>query len=149
VCVEHSLADEAAAPSLRAWVFLSIVAGLSAASLAWFVGVTLENAPENPDYLMQPIEGLVERRHLVLAVASLVNVGVCFAGRRLRRQGAAIESGVVLSIVFAGIFLGGLYATITAPVVGANIGGGLAIMATPFVLVGLVLWFVMALRGRA
>jgi hypothetical protein len=34
------------------------------------------------------------------------------------------------TIVFAGIVLGGLYATLTAPVVGANIGAGLALMAS-------------------
>ena len=141
--------EESANRSLGAWVCLSTVGGLTAASLAWFFVVTLEDAPENPDYLMEPMEGLVDQRYLVMAVALLVGLGVVLAGLHLRRRGAAIESGVVQSIVFAGIFLGGLYATVTAPGVGANIGGGLALMATPFVLVGLVVWFVMALRGRA
>jgi hypothetical protein len=41
-----------------------------------------------------------------------------------------------------------LYATLTAPVVGANIGAGLALMATPFVLGALGVWFVVSLRRR-
>lgn len=140
--------EDSANRSLGAWVCLSTVGGLTAAALVW--SLPLEgDVGKDPDYYLQPIEGLVEQRYLVMAVALLVGLGVVLAGLHLRRRGAAIESGVVLSIVFAGIFLGGLYATITAPGVGANIGGGLALMATPFVLVGVVVWFVMALRGRA
>jgi hypothetical protein len=140
--------EDSANRSLGAWVVLSTVGGLTAAALVW--SLPLEgDVGKDPDYYLQPIEGLVEQRYLVMAVALLVGLGVVLAGLHLRRRGAAIESGVVLSIVFAGIFLGGLYATLTAPVVGANIGAGLALMATPFVLVGLVVLFVMALRGRA
>ncbi|MFZ4811467.1 MAG: hypothetical protein ACOYL9_09000 [Ilumatobacteraceae bacterium] len=140
--------EESANRSLGAWVCLSTVGGLTAAALVWSLPLE-EDVGKDPDYYLQPIEGLVEQRYLVMAVALLVGLGVVLAGLHLRRRGAAIESGVVLSIVFAGIFLGGLYATLTAPVVGANIGAGLALMATPFVLVGLVVLFVMALRGRA
>jgi hypothetical protein len=140
--------EESANRSLGAWVCLSTVGGLTAAALVWSLPLE-EDVGKDPDYYLQPIEGLVEQRYLVMAVALLVGLGVVLAGLHLRRRGATVESGVVLSIVFAGIFLGGLYATLTAPVVGANIGAGLALMATPFVLVGLVLLFVMALRGRA
>jgi hypothetical protein len=63
---------------------------------------------------------------------------------RLRRRGAVPEA--VLPVLLAGWFLGLLYATLTAPVVGANIGAGLALMATPFVLGALGVWFVVSLR---
>jgi hypothetical protein len=66
--------------------------------------------------------------------------------QRLRRRGTVTEVGIVLPVMLAGGFLGALYAALTAPVVGANIGAGLALMAAPFVLGALGVWFVVSLR---
>ena len=81
-------------------------------------------------------------------VAGVLNLGALLMVQRLRRRGAVTEVGIVLPVVLAGGFLGAVYATLTEPVVGANIGAGLALMATPFVLGALGVWFVVSLRRR-
>ena len=125
---------------------LATLAGLSLGALFWSLSASLAGTPYSADYYRRPNEGLVRQRWLIFVVACLVGLAVALMAWRLRRRGAVPEVGIVLPVMLAGGFLGVLYATMTAPVVGANIGAGLALMAAPFVLGALGVWFVVSLR---
>ncbi|MEI6403555.1 MAG: hypothetical protein WCP59_15360 [Actinomycetota bacterium] len=138
--------DDRRPPRVLPWIVLAALAGLSLGALFWSLSANLEGTPYSADYYLRPNEGLVRQRWLVFVVACLVGLAVTLMAWRLRRRGAVPEVGIVLPVMLAGGFLGVLYATMTAPVVGANIGAGLALMATPFVLGALGVWFVVSLR---
>ncbi len=138
--------DEPRPTSTLPWIALAALAGLAIGAQIWSLMVCFSGTPADADYFLRPIEGLVQQWRLVTVVASVVNLGVILMMQRLRRRGSVIELGIVLPVMLAGGFLGVLYATLTAPVVGANIGAGLALMAAPFVLVALGVWFVVSLR---
>ena len=138
--------DERRSTSTLPWIALAALSGLAVGAMIWNLMVGLEGTPADADYFLSPIEGLVQRRWLVFMVACLLNTGVVLMAQRLRRRGTVTEVGIVLPVMLAGGFLGALYATLTAPVVGANIGAGLALMAAPFVLAALAVWFVVSLR---
>jgi hypothetical protein len=136
--------DDRRPPRVLPWIVLATLAGLSLGALFWSLSASLEGTPYSADYYRRPNEGLVRQRWLIFVVACLVGLAVTLIAWRLRRRGAVPEA--VLPVLLAGWFLGVLYATLTAPVVGANIGAGLALMATPFVLGALGVWFVVSLR---
>lgn len=142
--------DEPRPTSTLPWIALAALAGLAIGAQIWSLMVCFSGTPADADYFLRPIEGLVQQWRLVTVVAGVVNLGVVLGAvlmmQRLRGRGSVIELGIVLPVMLAGGFLGALYATLTAPVVGANIGAGLALMATPFVLVALGVWFVVSLR---
>lgn len=130
-----------------AWV---LVAAVSAAcgALAWNLGVTLEDRSiVEPDFLWRPNETLVEQRFLVMAVACAVIAVACFVFPRLRRVGALPEPEVAVPVLLIGVVIGGSYSVVTAPTIGANIGGGIVLMFGPFVLLGLVFVAVRAARA--
>jgi hypothetical protein len=132
-------------PKIVPWVAVAALAGLTLGTQIWCLVVLFETFPADADYFLRPVDGLVARRHLIAAAAGVANIGVILATRRLQRGGGRCDSGLVLPVVAAGGFLGVLYATLTAPVYGANIGAGLILMAAPFVLGALLAWFASAL----
>ncbi len=138
--------DERQPTSTLPWIALAALAGLAVGAQIWGLMVCFAGTPADADYFLRPIEGLVQQWRLVVVVACLIGVGLSFMARRLRRRGTVTEVGIVLPVMLAGGFLGALYATLTAPVVGANIGAGLILMAAPFVLGALIVWFVLSLR---
>jgi hypothetical protein len=138
--------DDRRPPRILPWIALAALAGLAIGALIWSLMVCFSGTPADADYLLRPIEGLVQQWRLVTVVASVLNLGVILMVQRLRRRGAVTDVGIILPVMLAGGFLGVLYATSTAPVVGANIGAGLALMAAPFVLGALGVWFVVSLR---
>jgi hypothetical protein len=140
--------DEPQPTSTLRWIALAALAGLAIGAQIWSVMVCFSGTPVDADYFLRPIEGLVQQWRLVTVVAGVLNLGALLMVQRLRRRGAVTEVGIVLPVVLAGGFLGAVYATLTEPVVGANIGAGLALMATPFVLGALGVWFVVSLRRR-
>lgn len=134
----------------RAWLVVSLLTAACCA-LAWSFGVSLDHVddPEQYDYLWQPIDALVELRFLVMFVALTIAVASAFAFARMRREGHAPPPDVVAPVLLIGIVIGGGYSAVTAPVIGANIGGGAVLAFGPFVVLGLAALAVRAaLRHR-
>lgn len=127
--------------------------GLVAASpgATWFWAGRLSEPELNPavaDYAWRPWRSLVEHESLVGAVSTGVALAAALALIVMRRRVGGWAMAPVLATTLALAVLGawaGLgYRVITAAVVGANIGAGLVILATPalvFVeLVAVVVW---------
>ena len=135
-------------PKIFPWIALSALSGLAIGVLVWCLMVGFGGTPDEPDYFMRPIEDLVDHWLLIAAGASLVGLGVVLVILRRRSRGDITDPQIALPFLVAGGFLGALYATLTAPVVGANIGAGLLLMASPLVLGAVTVWFVLSLRGH-
>jgi hypothetical protein len=116
-------------------VVATALLAIAAAAIAWSIGVALANDITEPDYMVEPIDALVDVWWLVLVVGLVVGAGLAATLVRLARRGAMVKPGVVAPVVGIGVALGGGYAVLTAPVIGANIGGGMVMMALPVVVV--------------
>ncbi len=91
--------------------------------------------PPYPDYLWQPWPPLDEHAVLIgvlsLAVFACAVVGIAWALRQRRVRPTLVAQVAVLAAFAA--WLGGGYRIVTDGVTGANIGGGLVLLATPIV----------------
>ncbi len=127
--------------------------GLVAASpgVAWFWAGRLSEPELNPavaDYAWRPWRALLEHESLVGAVSTGVALAAALALIAMRRRvggwAAAPVLATTLALAVLGAWAGVGYQVITAPVVGANIGAGLVILATPALvvveLVAVVVW---------
>ena len=133
-------------PGTGRLIAASCVLALAAAAVVWALADGLQHDVPDPDFLVRPIDGLVTRRWWVF-VAGLLVAGACaLALRRRVRGGRRVDPNIVLPIVLLGGGLGALYAVVTDPVTGANIGGGLALMGAPLAAGVLGWWFVRSLR---
>jgi hypothetical protein len=125
-----------------ATVLLSVAAG----AIAWSIGVALANDISEPDYLVEPIDALEHARWLILSLAMVLG-GVCAVALvRMSRRGVTVKAAVVAPVVGIGVAVGGGYSVLTAPVIGANIGGGMVMMALPIAVVFLTVAAVRAAR---
>lgn len=118
--------------------------GLVAASpgVAWFWAGRLSEPELNPavaDYAWRPWRALLEHESLVGAVSTGVALAAALALIAMRRRvggwAAAPVLATTLALAVLGAWAGVGYRVITAPVVGANIGAGLVILATPALVV--------------
>jgi predicted neutral ceramidase superfamily lipid hydrolase len=125
---------------------LTAVLALAAAAIAWSLGVALANDITDADYMIEPIEAWVGARSLILAVALVVGVASAVALVRLARSGVEVKPGAVAPVVGIGVAIGAGYSVVTAPVIGANIGGGMVMMALPVAVVFLAVAAVRAAR---
>lgn len=118
--------------------------------ITWFaVGDTSENVPD-PDYMLQPPD-LSGGQELVLGgfAAGLAVAGVAVLIVAVSRQLVTREDLLpAVPLLFAGILIGAAARTVTAGVIGANIGGGLVVLFGPFVVLGLVLLSAVLWRRR-
>lgn len=136
------------------WVVASagVVAVLAMPIATWWI-VGDQSTTENlPDYIVEPPAvsadtalafGLVATVLLVASVATLLGAS---HARRLDRS----WWGVLLPLLGAGFVVGYSVRVVTAGVIGANIGGGMAIMFGGPLVVGLIGWaaFRAFLRSR-
>jgi hypothetical protein len=127
-------------------VVATALLAFAAAGIAWSIGDALANDITDPDYMLEPSETLVDNRWLILGVTVVVAVGCVVALVRLASRGATVNFGVVAPVVGIGVAIGGGYAVVTAPVIGANIGGGMVMMGLPILVVFLVIAAVKAAR---
>jgi hypothetical protein len=132
----------------------AVIIGAGVASLApavWWIAGLIPNdvRPENADYLVRPLR----LPFFVEPAIGLVSVLVAgFAARSLHRsvRGGELrrewwQVAVALSAIAA--FVGFTYRIATAPVIGANIGGGaLIFLAVPFS-IGMLVWASIALHA--
>ena len=118
--------------------------GLVAASpgATWFWAGRLSEPELNPavaDYAWRPWRALLEHESLVGAVSTGVALAAALALIAMRRRvggwAAAPVLATTLALAVLGAWAGVGYRVITAPVVGANIGAGLVILATPALVV--------------
>jgi len=97
----------------------------------------------NPDYMFRPIP-LTGGQELAIAAAALTvsaaAVGCAILAYRRRLVGRA-DLGVALPLVLAGAYCGIAWRMMTAAVIGANIGGGMALMFAAVFLPAMIVWF--------
>ena len=111
--------------------------------VAW-IGTIVNRSSDlvDPDYLVAPLS-LTASAETMIGLMSIIAVAVGAAVlMRAVRLGSLGRQWVAAVAPFAALaaFAGGVYAIATAPTIGANIGGGLVIMASP-VVVGLLAWW--------
>jgi hypothetical protein len=137
-----STSRRAQAGAALATGLLSVAAG----AIAWSIGVALANDISDPDYLVAPIEAVERARWLILALAMVVGGACTVALVRMSRRGVTVKPAVVAPVVGIGVAVGGGYSVLTAPVIGANIGGGMVMMALPIAVVFLAVAAIRAAR---
>ena len=110
-------------------VFASVPALVVAA--AWWIGDLSEDVPD-PDFMFRPIELPSKVSLAVGLIATAVCVVGVVAGVLLTRSGGPGRRTVVVLVpwLVLAMYLGYGYRVTTAGVSGANIGGGLFVMAT-------------------
>jgi hypothetical protein len=125
----------------RTGVWASLIgAGIvSLAPAMWWIGTALPtevSADRYADYMWKPIVLADRARHAIgiCAVAIVMIAAIALAqairGNHLRPQWL----GVLLPVAAVFAYAGAAYSVVTTPVSGANIGGGLALLAAgPFV----------------
>jgi hypothetical protein len=108
-------------------------------------------ADAQPDYLVRPL-GLstAARTTITIGAASLAIAAALTFVRARRRQDVGSEwVGVLVPLVAVSGAAGLVYSAVTEPVIGANIGGGLAVMAgIPFAVAMVTLAAWRAVRAR-
>ncbi len=97
----------------------------------------------NPDYMFRPLpltggqELAITAAALTISAAAIVFSTVAY---RRRLLGTA-DLRVALPVVLAGAYSGIAWRMMTAAVIGANIGGGMALMFAVIFLPAMVIWF--------
>lgn len=125
-------------PTLRVW--LAAAASLPAtAAFVWAVVGDLSEMrhPDRADYLWHPVAPLVDNAVVIGAVSAAVLLASATTLVRARHAEATTPVLVAAGVVAVyGAWLGFGYRVMTAGVMGANIGGGMFMLATP--VIGLV-----------
>lgn len=127
---------------------------MSAAPAMWWLGTLLptEVSPGYyADYMWKPMVLADRTRHAIgigaIVTVLVVTVALARAIRSMRLRSEWL--GVLLPVAALFAYAGGAYSIVTAPVTGANIGGGLAVLAAgPFALATLSVAVTFALRLR-
>lgn len=122
---------------------VSVALPLAAIAAVWLVGDQsyMGTAEGGLDYLVDPLP--VTERAIAIAGAVSVAALLVVTASLWRHRGLW---GPLVCLVGAGALVGGSYRTVTAGVVGANIGGGLVLFVTPpvllAVLVTAIVWII-------
>jgi hypothetical protein len=130
---------------------LASIAAASPVLTWWLVGDLSE--PERAgglDYLFEPLPLSSTQENLIVgtaAVASVASAAVLIL-RLHRHQVRYVDVRVLVPLVLIGFYCGISWRTVTAGVHGANIGGGLALLALPLVLLVGALWTVWWRPGK-
>lgn len=129
------------------WAVIRVAVALPLATLAtvWLVGdQSYTGSVEGGlDYLVDPLP--VSGKIIVISGALSVVALLVLAASLWRRRGLW---GPLACSVGAGVLIGGTYRTVTAGVIGANIGGGLVLFVTPVLLALLATAVVWVIRRR-
>lgn len=127
---------------------LAAVAGVlivvSPVAAWWLLGLAKESPTADPDYLVRPLSLSPLLRALFGWTGLVVFVAACvYLLRRLEQLLARRWGRSVLPLVLAGVVVGATYRIVTMAVIGANIGGGLAVFAALLfvpVLIGMAIY---------
>ncbi len=137
----------------RIGVVLAAAAGVLACTPAtWAVASLLPTTvePATADYMLDPPDLSAATRAMIGVVAAAAVAAAIAVVARAVRSRALERSWLPVVGLLAGLaaYLGLTYATVTAPTVGANIGGGLLLMAGGLVVpVGAVAAAILARRA--
>lgn len=126
----------------------AIAATIAAPLLAWaLIGNLSEPGLTDPDFLLPPLTTTPAIRFALLAVSAVVlAVGLATTWTSARRRVITQrEATALVPALGIGAFTGLAVRVLTAGGVGANIGGGLVVMAAPFVVLMLGAVLVMLL----
>lgn len=124
-------------PTRRSAWPLTLLLAVACTVLAWSIGVTLSEDVDDPDFLFRPVDALLDHRAIITAVALLVGGVAAFGHLRLRRSGRAVPDDVAVPVLMIGAVIGIAYSVVTAPTIGANIGGGIVIVGGPIAVLAL------------
>lgn len=123
-----------------------------AVSVAWVVGlVEPERSNADPDFMWQPLDiGDNTRLALGLGATALAAVAIAIVWRSFKAGDITRTVMIVLSASGSIAAYGGMmYGVGTAPVTGANIGGGLMLLAAgPFVVITIAVAVVAVVQQR-
>lgn len=101
-------------------------------------------APSELDYMVRPFAIPEGAETAIGAAAALLAAGAAVVLGRASRPGPDRFDGrwweVIGPLLAAGLLVGAIWRTVTAGVIGANIGAGLALLLGGPVVAGLVLW---------
>jgi len=103
--------------------------------VAWLGGAIPHQTLPDPDYMWRPPQIASGLKLLIGMAATFVVVAVCLLLRRLLKQGVLSRTWLAVFVAAGAIaaYCGFTYVVATAPVIGANIGGGIAVLfAGPF-----------------
>ncbi len=117
----------------------AIIVGVVACAplAAWIARLvsTSHVSPVDADYMYRPLGWSPAARTAVGVAALVVVIGATAVVLRCPSISRLARPGVFVPLASASAFLGVAYNVVTAPVIGANIGGGLMVMITgPFVI---------------
>ena len=134
----------------------SAVLVLATPVAVWWMTNSVTHQPlKDPDYAVRPLE-IDPAIKVGLTVAAVVLALFSLAILELARRHQRLSEewwGVLGPLVAVGAICGGTYSMLTAPVIGANIGAGLASFVVPPAVIGLLVWaawkwFTLQYRGR-
>ena len=123
----------------------------TAVSSWWLIGDLTETDPVDADYLLRPPAFLTAHERTIgvfgLIMLVIAMIVVVLGWRRARPR---VEWGILLTMwLIAAVAAGYAERVITAGVIGANIGGGLLIFASPvaaILLIGISIWLLGQVR---
>ena len=137
---------------LRHFALLVLWVAVVAVCVSWLVIVLFQgDADADSDYLWQPLEIDNGLRSAVGLAATSAAVGISVLLLRWSAKGAMSRSWVAAFIAGGAIaaYAGVTYGAATAPVIGANIGGGgMLLFAGPFVVATVVVTIAILRCGR-
>jgi len=119
--------------------------------VAWLGSAIPHQTLPDPDYMWRPPQIASGLKLLIGMAATVVAVAVCLLLRRWFKQGVLSRTWLVVFVATGAIaaYCGFTYVVATTPVIGANIGGGIAVLfAGPFTVGTTIVAVVSVRQGR-
>ncbi len=124
---------------LRPAIVIGLVACVPLAACIARLVSTSHVSPVDADYLYRPLGWSPAARTVVGVVSLVLVLGAAALVLRCRSTSRLALPGVLAPLASASAFLGLTYHVVTAPVIGANIGGGLMLFAVAPFLVAMII----------
>ncbi len=117
----------------------------------WLIGDLTETDPVDADYLFRQPKFLTAHERTIGGISLItLLIGIAVAIVMCRRARPRLEWGILLTIwMLAAVAAGFAERALTVGVIGANIGGGMLILASPvaaILLIGISIWLLARLR---
>ncbi len=126
------------------WLFVL----LSPITTWWIVGDMSYQGDPDLDYMFKPLPLTRGQQVAIGATATILSVAALVTLVAGYRQGVVRRADlrVALPALLVGAYCGVGWRVVTAGVIGANIGGALLVMSTPFFVLGMIVWLCLELN---